>query len=178
MIGSVAESDEDRVAPEIPELAEPLVGKGIAVALKVLRSRGLVGKEALYGRYKDTGIDRVERIEKEKGKEKEKEKEKAAKSEAAANKPSSQIFNIDLEYRDDKGRQLTKKEAYRNLCYSFHNKLPSYKKIEKKIKRDEMQQKLMNKDVAVEGITNKYLKNQQLTKDVSYVVLQGKNNNI
>lgn len=144
------------------------MGKGLAIALKVLRSRGLVGKEALYGRYKDTGIDRVERIE----------KEKAAKGEAATNKPANQTFNIDLEYRDEKGRQLTKKEAYRNLCYNFHNKLPSYKKIEKKIKRDEMQQKLMNKDVAVEGITNKYLKNQQLTKDVPYVVLQGKNNNI
>jgi len=169
--GSVTESDEDRVASEIPELAEPLVGKGLAVALKVLRSRGLVGKELLYGRYKDTGIDRVERIE----------KKKAAKSVAApsaANKTTNQNFNIDLEYRDEKGRELTKKEAYRNLCYSFHNKLPSYKKIEKKIKRDEMQQKLMNKDVAVEGITHKYLKNQQITKDVPYVVLQGKNNNI
>lgn len=134
------------------------------MALHVLRSRGLIGKESLYGRYKDTGIDRVERIEKEKA--------------AAAKPSSSQNLNIDLEYRDEKGRELTKKEAYRNLCYSFHNKLPSYKKIEKKIKRDEMQQKLMNKDVAVEGITHKYLKNQQVTKDVSYVVLQGKNNNI
>jgi U4/U6.U5 tri-snRNP-associated protein 1 len=168
----MAVSDEDHALAEIPELAEPLVGKGLAVALRVLRSRGLVGKASLYGRYKDTGIDRVERIE----------KEKAAKSELSAvgksTTQNNENLTIDLEYRDEKGRELTKKEAYRNLCYNFHNKLPSYKKIEKKIKRDEMQQKLMNKDVSVEGITNKYLKNQQLTKDVSYVVLQGKNNNI
>jgi len=145
------------------------VGKGLAIALKVLRSRGLFKNEALYGRYKDAGVDRNERIE----------KEKAAKGESPVNKsPNGHNFNIDLEYRDEKGRQLTKKEAYRNLCYSFHNKLPSYKKIERKIKRDEMQQKLMNKDSAVEGITHKYLKNQQLNKDVSFLVLQGKNNNI
>lgn len=135
----------------------------------MLRCRGLIGKESLYGRYKDTGVDRVERIE----------IEKAAKGGLAVDKTkSNKDLNIDLEYRDEKGRELTKKEAYRNLCYSFHNKQPSYRKIEKKIKRDEMQQKLMNKDVAVEGITHKYLKNQQLSKDVSYVVLQGKNNNI
>jgi len=148
-------------------LVEPSLGKGLAVALEVFKKRGLIGKEYLYGRYKDTGIDRVERIE----------KEKSIKGESSTDK-SNNKFNIELEYRDEKGRQLTKKEAYRNLCYSFHNKLPSYRKIEKKIKRDEREQKLMNRDVAVEGITHKFLKNQQITKDLPYVVLQGKNNNI
>lgn len=148
-------------------MVEPSLGKGLAVALEVFKKRGLIGKEYLYGRYKDTGIDRVERIE----------KEKSIKGESSTDK-SNNKFNIELEYRDEKGRQLTKKEAYRNLCYSFHNKLPSYRKIEKKIKRDEREQKLMNRDVAVEGITHKFLKNQQITKDLPYVVLQGKNNNI
>jgi len=146
---------------------EPSLGKGLAVALQVLKKRGLIGKDQLYGRYKDTGIDRVERIEKEKKIKGESDKSK---------NNNNNNFNMDLEYRDEKGRQLTKKEAYRNLCYSFHNKLPSYKKIEKKIKRDERDQKLMNRDVSVEGITNRYLKNQQSTKDVPYVILQGKNN--
>jgi len=162
-------SEEEKLASEVPDLLEPSLGKGLAVALQVFKKRGLIGKDQLYGRYKDTGIDRVERIEKEKKQKIENEKKRNS---------DSNNFNIDLEYRDEKGRQLTKKEAYRNLCYSFHNKLPSYKKIEKKIKRDEREQKLMNRDVAVEGITHKYLKNQQSSKDVPYVILQGKNSNI
>lgn len=143
------------------------MGKGVASALRVLHSRGYFKEEAFYGRYKDVGLDRVERIEKEKSK----------KGELSANK-STKTFNIDLDYRDEKGRLLTKKEAYRNLCYSFHNKLPSYRKREADQRRDEEEQKRKNKDNAMESITNKYLKNQQHIKDVPYVILQGKNNNI
>jgi U4/U6.U5 tri-snRNP-associated protein 1 len=73
---------------------------------------------------------------------------------------------------------MTPKEAYRYICYIFHNKQPGYKKIEKKLKRDEMEQKMENKDISTEAKTFKFLKNQQNKNNNSYVVLQGKNNNI
>jgi small GTP-binding protein len=40
-------------------------------------------------------------------------------------------YNIDLKYTDDKGREVTTKEAYRNLCYKFHNIAPSANQREK-----------------------------------------------
>ncbi len=37
---------------------------------------------------------------------------------------------IDLQYRDDNGRVLTKQEAFRQLCYKFHGIQPSKKKTD------------------------------------------------
>ena len=45
---------------------------------------------------------------------------------------------IKLEYRDDRGRKLTPKEAYRQLCYNFHGYGPSKAKLEKRKEKEEV----------------------------------------
>lgn len=146
------------------ELTEPDLGKGIAVALEVFRKRGLIVKDKLYGRYKDNNFEN--RIEKK------------TTNEIEKNKQNKNNFNIDLEYRDEKGRAMKPKEAYRYMCYIFHNKLPGFSKIEKRKRREEMEEKLNNKDTSNETKTFQYLKNHQIKNNTSYVVLQGKNTNI
>ena len=36
---------------------------------------------------------------------------------------------LDLEYRDDSGRIMTPKEAFRYLCWIFHGKKPGKNKV-------------------------------------------------
>lgn len=52
-----------------------------------------------------------------------------------------QLKPIKLEYRDSDGRLLTRKEAYRHLCWKFHGKGPGVKKLEKAAARFEATQR-------------------------------------
>lgn len=50
---------------------------------------------------------------------------------------------IKLEYTDDAGRKLeTPKEAYRYMCYKFHGKGPGKNKIDKRLKKQELESKM------------------------------------
>lgn len=42
---------------------------------------------------------------------------------------------VKLDYRDEHGRLLTRKEAWRHLCYQFHGYSSSYKNEEKRMKQ-------------------------------------------
>lgn len=55
--------------------------------------------------------------------------------------------DIKLEYRDDDGRLLSTKDAYRHMSHQFHGKGPGKGKIEKKLKRDEEERKKMSKSI-------------------------------
>lgn len=49
---------------------------------------------------------------------------------------------INLEYTDDTGRKLeTPKEAYRYLCHKFHGKGPGKNKIDKRLRKQELDSK-------------------------------------
>ena len=41
---------------------------------------------------------------------------------------------VKLEYRDEFGRKLTQKEAFRQICYRFHGYGPGKKAKEKRLK--------------------------------------------
>ena len=116
------------------------VGRGLANVLSMLKHTGEItgknaGKEELRGRAKDkrtyedyealnlkevVKIDRVGLTE-------------------APNKKDLEFANreIKLEYRDDHGRLLTRKEAYRNLCYQFHGYGSSQKNEERRLRQIE-----------------------------------------
>lgn len=55
--------------------------------------------------------------------------------------------DIKLEYRDEDGRLLSTKDAYRHLSHQFHGVGPGKGKIEKKLKRDEEERKQMSKSL-------------------------------
>ena len=51
-----------------------------------------------------------------------------------AQDPSRNDIDVKLEYRDENGRKLTQKEAFRQLSYRFHGYGPGKKKIDKRLK--------------------------------------------
>jgi hypothetical protein len=103
--------DSDEESEDDDQMAflhrQPLVAKGMAATLALLKGSGeLKTTEALAGRAKDRrAVD-----------------------------PSANDFNVKLEYRDDTGRKLTQKEAFRQLSYRFHGYGPGQKKKEKRLK--------------------------------------------
>lgn len=48
-----------------------------------------------------------------------------------------------LEYRDKKGRLMNRKEAFRHICWGFHNKMPS------KLKRAKMEKKIKSEQAVI-----------------------------
>ena len=110
-------------------LTETLVGKGIAHALKVFRERGMLGRETNRGRTLDKTL------------------EQQLKSLKPVSEPSKDLKEINvkevnLQYFDKKGRKLTIKEAYRQMCWKFHGKMPSHRKREKMEKKEETKSKV------------------------------------
>jgi U4/U6.U5 tri-snRNP-associated protein 1 len=141
---------------------EPLVGKGVVTALMILKKRGLVGKKQLWGRFKDKIHTSNEVFLKEEDKKIEKKK--------------GMEFNFELDYRDSQGRILTPKEMYRQQSYIFHGKGPGKKKTEKKLLREQLEEKMKNQDPNEASKTFKYLKAMQKKSKTPFIVLQGKSN--
>ena len=107
------------------------VGRGLSGFLSLLKKTGEISttapKEEMRGRAKDertyedyAGIDLGKVVQTEGRHEKDVE---------LANR------EIKLEYRDDYGRLLTRKEAYRNMCYQFHGHGSRMKNQERRLKQ-------------------------------------------
>jgi U4/U6.U5 tri-snRNP-associated protein 1 len=154
------QSDIQEEKMEIYE--EPLVGKGVVTALMILKKRGLIGQKQVWGRYKDKIHTSNEAFLKEEDKKIEKKK--------------GMQFNIELDYRDSQGRILTPKEMYRQQSYIFHGKGPGKKKTEKKLLREQLEEKMKNQDPNEASKTFKYLKAMQKKSKTPFIVLQGKPN--
>lgn len=57
--------------------------------------------------------------------------------------PSDYKPEINLEYTDDAGRKLeTPKEAFRYMCHKFHGKGPGKNKIDKRLRKQELESKM------------------------------------
>lgn len=120
--GLAEESKIEEVQDEtIKQLEEKLVGRGIAVALQVFRERGMLGKSRYIGRNKDQSGE--------------------ALLKTFGDKNNQEDDRVKLEYMDKKGRKLTQKEAFRQMCWKFHGKMPSHRKQEKQRAKEEMEDK-------------------------------------
>mmetsp|Transcript_5887 Transcript_5887/g.8855 ORF Transcript_5887/g.8855 Transcript_5887/m.8855 type:complete len:705 (-) Transcript_5887:1366-3480(-) len=121
------------------------VGRGMSGFLSLLKQTGEIknsGKEEMRGRAKDKrtyedydnlDLKQVVKINSRNAQEKDIE---------FANR------EIKLEYRDDHGRLLTRKEAYRNMCYQFHGHGSSKKNEERRqklIEREQQESKLASR---------------------------------
>jgi U4/U6.U5 tri-snRNP-associated protein 1 len=161
--GGEINTNQSNIEPSAAEdvstltLEEPPLGKGIGRALELFRKRGLIGKEKFIGRNKD----------------------RAVPSNSGVSTPKTSITqkDFDLGYRDEKGRLMTQKEAFRYQCHIFHQNKPSKRKIEKKMLRDELDERNKSIDVSKSTKTLRYLKQQQQTTNLPFAVLMGKPNN-
>jgi len=128
---------------------QPLVGKGMAATLALLKGSGeLKRTEQLAGRAKDS----------------------------RAFDPSSTDHGVKLEYRNEFGRKLTQKEAFRQLSYKFHGYGPSQKKKEKRLKALELQNKANSSRAGIlEGVggTMKSLTQAQEATGRAHITIQG-----
>jgi U4/U6.U5 tri-snRNP-associated protein 1 len=62
---------------------------------------------------------------------------------------------INIEYRDEAGRLLSTKEAYKHMSHHFHGKGPGKGRVEKQLKRDEEEKKNMAKPLFGSGSEGK-----------------------
>lgn len=135
----IKEDDEDHIGIGLDGTAAVApVGRGMAGVLSMLRHTGEIsgrnaGREELRGRAKDErtyedyaplDLKAVVRIGRGAT---EKDRELASRE-------------IKLDYRDEHGRLLTRKEAYRNLCYQFHGHGSSAKNEERRLRQIEREQ--------------------------------------
>mmetsp|Transcript_32876 Transcript_32876/g.57434 ORF Transcript_32876/g.57434 Transcript_32876/m.57434 type:complete len:413 (+) Transcript_32876:6973-8211(+) len=93
------EGSQSEVKVEVPDVqfTEPVLGRGLAAVLGLIRERGYFNDKKHFGRQRDA-------------------------------KAEDEDF---MEHVDDKGRVLTKNQAFRVQCYKFHNKNPGKKKLER-----------------------------------------------
>jgi U4/U6.U5 tri-snRNP-associated protein 1 len=85
-----------------------------------LRGRAKDEKQNVDGDYSKINIKTVVRLDK---------RTATSKDLEMANR------EIALDYRDEEGRELTRKEAFRQLCYQFHGYGSGKKNQEKRMKR-------------------------------------------
>jgi U4/U6.U5 tri-snRNP-associated protein 1 len=124
---------------------KPIASKGLAATLALLKSSGdLKTREELAGRTKDVrDID-----------------------------PSSNEFGVKLEYRDEFGRKLTQKEAFRQLSYKFHGFGPQQKKQEKRLKALVASSKAASSKGSIDAGTMKSLVKAQEATGKAHVTIQ------
>ncbi|CAK4702892.1 unnamed protein product, partial [Aphanomyces euteiches] len=159
---TVEEEDEEETKEEVNEdeedeeeeagwgVEEPLVQSGMAATLALLRNRGDL-KDHIQVRQAGRANDY---------REKDVEDELTIKD------------GVKLDYRDEFGRLLTKKEAFRRISYRFHGHTPGKKKQEKRLKqlKEELaQQKNLG---SVEQRMQTLEKRQKVAKQ-AHVVLSG-----
>lgn len=54
--------------------------------------------------------------------------------------PTDSTDELAIEHRDDQGRLLSTRQAFRQQCYSFHNEQPGKNKVEKLLKRAKLEE--------------------------------------
>merc|ERR1712151_184023 len=140
------ENDDDIMEQNEDEEEEPVfgtnksVGRGLSSVLSLLQSKGDISttknphasKEKLRGRAKDerhyddySNLDLSKTVKLNSNQEKDKQFAQR---------------QIKLDYRDDHGRLLTRKEAFRQMCYQFHGYGSFNKTKEKRLKAMQQEQ--------------------------------------
>ena len=144
--GEEGDGEEEEEDDQLEFHHQPLVARGMAATLALLKSSGeLHQKEELAGRAKDA---------------------------RDFDPSSSKDYDVKLEYRDQFGRKLTQKEAFRQLSYRFHGYGPGKKKLDKRLKALEDQNRAMSSRGTLESGTMRSLLQTQEATGKAHVVVQ------
>eukprot|EP00008_Paramoeba_atlantica_P000481 CAMPEP_0201504648 /NCGR_PEP_ID=MMETSP0151_2-20130828/85324_1 /ASSEMBLY_ACC=CAM_ASM_000257 /TAXON_ID=200890 /ORGANISM="Paramoeba atlantica, Strain 621/1 / CCAP 1560/9" /LENGTH=754 /DNA_ID=CAMNT_0047898411 /DNA_START=42 /DNA_END=2307 /DNA_ORIENTATION=+ len=126
---------------------QPLVGKGLASALRYMRSTKTEDETVYVGRPSDKSGEDLRPL------------------------PGD---TIRIEYRDPYGRIITPKEAFREMSHKFHGKPPGKNKQEKRLKRyleDQRKNQMSATDTPLNSVDA--LKKAQKKKQSAFVVIDG-----
>ncbi|CAI0422217.1 unnamed protein product [Linum tenue] len=157
--------DEDTTMEDAKEVApdeiihEVPVGRGLSGVLKLLHERGSLKESIDWGgrnmdkkKSKLVGIvDTDDAKDKDKGKE-----------------------DLRIERRDEFGRIMTPKEAFRKISHTFHGKAPGKMKQEKRMKQYQEEQKLKQmKNSDTPSLSVERMREAQVQLQTPYLVLSG-----
>ena len=114
---SYLEKNEEELKKELQFLDDEPYGNGLAGVLKRLRERGelRMNDDDYSGRTNDK-----------------------LPHEELAKFGSAPSDKIKLDYRDNNGKLMTQKEAFRYMCWTFHGKKPGKRKMEKKMRKEHL----------------------------------------
>jgi len=124
--------------------------------------RGRAKDKRTYEDYEKLDLEKVVNIN-----------ERASSSGSTAQQQKDLEFanrEIKLEYRDDYGRLLTRKEAYRNMCYQFHGHGSSKKNQERRLKQIEREREEANLASRQAGGTLGALKATQKATGKAFII--------
>lgn len=146
-----SEEKEEEVAPD-EAIHEPAVGKGIAGALNLLKSRGTLKETIEWG---GRNMDKK-------------------KSKLVGIVGGDGTKEIRIERTDEYGRILTPREAFRILSHKFHGKGPGKMKQEKRMRQymEELKIKQM-KNADTPSLSVERMREAQAKLQAPYLVLSG-----
>ena len=145
---------------------EPIVGKGVCVALQIFKNKKMLREEE-FGRYHDKKYENItNKVNEENATEYD--------NNTLNIKDKNEYYRhkeINIEYRDENGRKLRPKEMARYQALIFHGSTSSVRKREKKLLREKYQVFVQNPS------NNKTLNYMNFMKDKNhqaFATLQGK----
>jgi U4/U6.U5 tri-snRNP-associated protein 1 len=154
---------QDNADMDVPDSEEPLIRNGIGSTLLVLKMRGILREATEEERSKSANFDKRNRwlvaksiiqshnIPKKPGKASGRNRSKDPESAIPKGIDPDVLYKehleqieeqmrtynpqITLKYQDESGRELTTKEAYKELSHKFHGTSPGKKKAKKRAKK-------------------------------------------
>ena len=160
---------------------EPLVSQGVASALALLKNKGVLrgkqdaGAAAAASSSKRQSTERGEGARSSRTSNRDRGRDRDRGNDpldAQLEKFRDYKPDVRLEYYDEHGRSLNQKEAYRQLCYSFHGNAPGKKKTDKlleRMKRKELEERMDSGDTPLH--LSSVLQNAQKALGSSHLVL-------
>lgn len=142
--------EEDQVETTSSVLEQD-TSRSLAATLKLARAKGYIDKQTKRAPTSAISAAKKIRIEAKDYTVDEKRGGDERRDYRSRSGPSNQLREvrepdykpeINLEYTDDVGRKLDTKEAFRHMCYKFHGKGPGKNKIDKRLKKQELERKM------------------------------------
>lgn len=127
---------------------EPDTSRSLAATLRLAASKGYIDKNQTKQQTVRVSSAKKAKLEarsytiEEKREEKREYHHKRQRLQEVREPVDEYKPEISLEYTDDTGRKLeTPKEAFRYLCHKFHGKGPGKNKIDKRLRKQELESK-------------------------------------
>ena len=111
---------------EVKEIMnDVIVGKGLANAMKYFGDRGMLGIDFDMEKGNQEGLNLGPSTDIVIGRNNDQTLQKQLRQHGLDGNQDRD--RVKLQYRDKQGNQLTLKQAFRELCWSFHGRKPSHK---------------------------------------------------
>ena len=153
---------------EIPLISdEPIIGKGVCVALQIFKNKKMLKKEEEFGRYHDKKYENITNGVNE-------ENSNEYDNNTLNIKDKDEYYKhkeINIEYRDENGKKLRPKEMARYQALIFHGSQSSVRKREKKLLREKYQVFVQN---PTNNKTLNYMNYMKEKNHQAFATLQGK----